>query len=80
MSRKFQKTAGESRIICYPVAVESPHSMGIGERYHGVLCRVFNRASEDHPDINAELFLAAAIKVIYDLARIDGLVPTVLVF
>lgn len=80
MSKELKKTAGESGIICHPVAIESAHFMGVGERYHGVVRRVYNRVAEAHLDLDAELFLDAAIKAINDTAGLDGLIPTLLVF
>eukprot|EP00173_Palmaria_palmata_P003495 Plantae.Rhodophyta-Palmaria_palmata.ctg3674.p2 GENE.Plantae.Rhodophyta-Palmaria_palmata.ctg3674~~Plantae.Rhodophyta-Palmaria_palmata.ctg3674.p2 ORF type:complete len:129 (+),score=16.98 Plantae.Rhodophyta-Palmaria_palmata.ctg3674:1127-1513(+) len=80
MSSKFQKTEGESGIMCHPVVVESAHSIGVGERYHGVVRRVYNRVAADHSNLESDLILAASVKAINDSAGVDGLVPTLLVF
>eukprot|EP00173_Palmaria_palmata_P003493 Plantae.Rhodophyta-Palmaria_palmata.ctg3673.p1 GENE.Plantae.Rhodophyta-Palmaria_palmata.ctg3673~~Plantae.Rhodophyta-Palmaria_palmata.ctg3673.p1 ORF type:complete len:310 (+),score=31.87 Plantae.Rhodophyta-Palmaria_palmata.ctg3673:1047-1976(+) len=80
LSREFQKTAGESGIMCHLVAVESSHSMGVEERYHGVVRRVYDRVAADHPALDSDLILAAPVKAINDYAGVDGLVPTLLVF
>lgn len=80
MSKEFQKTAGESGIVCHPVAVESAYFTGLGERYHGDVRRVYNRVAEDHRDLDSDLILAVAVKAINDTSGIDGLVPTLLCF
>lgn len=55
--------------------------MGVGERYHGVVRRVFNRVSADHADLDDEIILAAAaVKAVNDSVGVDGLDPTLLVF
>lgn len=51
----------ESVIICNLVAVESAHSMGVKERYHGVLRSVYSRFAEDQPALYAEFILAASV-------------------
>lgn len=54
--------------------------MRVGERYHGVVRRIYNRVADAYSALDPDLILAAAVKVINDSARIDGIVPTLLVF
>jgi hypothetical protein len=80
MAQEFQTLAGEMGIRCQPIPVESPHSLGIGERYHGALRRIFERLRVAHPEASSELLLDASVKAANDLMGPDGLVPTLLIF
>lgn len=42
--------------------VESPNSIGVCERYHGPLIRVFNKLREDKPRVEPEVALRLATK------------------
>jgi hypothetical protein len=80
MAQEFQTLAGEMGIRCQPIPVKSPHSLGIGERYHGALRRTFESRRVAHPEASSELLLDASVKAANDLMGPDGLVPTLLVF
>lgn len=60
--------------------VEAHNSVGIVERYHIPLRRVYNILLIELPDITREERLQMAIKSVNDTAGPDGLVPTLLVF
>lgn len=60
--------------------IESSNSMGIGERYHAPLRRIFLKIQHDSPGTDKELILAIANKAMNDTAGPEGLVPTFLVF
>jgi hypothetical protein len=75
---EFQTLAAEMNISCSPVPVESAYSMGIGERYHGPVRRIFDRLQIAHPNEDQDLVLNIAVKACNDTMGIDGLVPTLL--
>lgn len=40
--------------------------MGVGERYHGVLRRIYNRVAAAQPELYPDLILAATVKAAND--------------
>lgn len=60
--------------------VASHNSIGVGERYHGPLRRVFRSIRDAHPSIDPELALRYAVKGINDTSGPEGLVPSLLVY
>ena len=60
--------------------VESSNSMGVGERYHDSLRRIYNRVLASHPGHTKEVILALANKGMNDTLGPEGLVPSLLVF
>jgi hypothetical protein len=80
VAAEFQTLAAEMNISCSPVPVESAHSMGIGERYHGPVRRIFERLRIAHPSVDKDLVLDIAVKACNDTIGVDGLVPTLLLY
>jgi hypothetical protein len=60
--------------------VEAHNSVGIIERYHGPICRVYSIITTEVPDISKDMALQMAFKAINDIAGPDGLVPILLVY
>lgn len=60
--------------------VKAQISLGIGERLHEPLKRIFNSASMDFSQLNAVLLLKIAAKAMTDTIGENGLVPSKLVF
>lgn len=60
--------------------VESHNALGVGERYHSFLRRIFEKVKADSSDIPDEYALALAVKAANDTAGPHGLSPTLLVF
>lgn len=60
--------------------IESHNSIGIGERYHARLRRIFMAVTNQHPKLPKELVLRLAIKALNDTMGPHGLVPSLLVF
>lgn len=60
--------------------VERHNALGVGERYHDYLRKVYNRIYADTPSTRPELALSIAVKVCNDTAGINGLSPTLLIF
>lgn len=79
-SEEFRRTAIEAGVALQFSGVELHNSLGVGERYHSTLRRVYNKVQEDHIRITEETALRMAIKVSDDTAGPTGLVPTLYVF
>ena len=60
--------------------VKAHSSLGIGERLHDPLRRIYRKIIEDHPDVNPREALKIAVKAMNDTIGENGLVPTRLVF
>jgi hypothetical protein len=60
--------------------VESHSSLGIGERYHAPLRRVYQKMEHDFAHFCPSLLLRIATKAINDTIGEHGLVPSLLVF
>ena len=62
------------------VLVEAYNFVGIVKRYHGLVRRAYYIIVIEIKDINRDIALQMAFKAINDLAGLDGLVPTFLVY
>ena len=81
VSTKFKQNARSLLIKVKEVLVEAYNSIGKVERYHAPLRRAFDTIRADLlGDVNPDIILQMAVKAINDLARPNGLVPTLLVF
>lgn len=60
--------------------IELHSSIGVGEKYHGPLRRVFLKVSDEHPTLDPATILRLALKGCYDTLGPNGLVQTLLVF
>lgn len=83
--RQFTSTEWEhlmrsSNIVMHPSGVESHNALGVGERYHSYLRRVYNKVRADTPILSKNISLALAVQATNDTAGPTGLVPTLLVF
>jgi transposase InsO family protein len=75
------KTITESRGITLSISgVEAHNSLGIGERYHGPLRRVYQKIEHEFPHVGPALLLRLSVKAINDTMGTNGLVPSLLVF
>ena len=79
-SREFNQYATAIGTKIKIVPVEAHNSVGIVERYHGPIRRVYMIITAEIPDINREMALQMAFKAINDTAGPDGLIPTLLVY
>jgi transposase InsO family protein len=76
-----RKTLTESRGITLRISgVEAHNSLGIGERYHGSLRRLYQKIEHEFPHVGPALLLRIAVKAINDTMGTNGLVPPLLVF
>ena len=60
--------------------VEAHNSLGIGERLHAPLRRIFRKIKNDFPKISPDILLKLAVKAMNDTNSENGLVPSLLVF
>jgi hypothetical protein len=60
--------------------VERLNSIGPGERDHGPLRTIFQKARYEYPNINPDVSLRLAVKALNDTMNPEGLVPSYLVF
>jgi hypothetical protein len=75
------KTITESRGITLRISgVEAHNSLGIEERYHGQLRRVYKKFEHEFPHVGPALLLRIAVKAINDTMGTNGIVPSLLVF
>ena len=79
-SREFQTYAADADIKLTLSGVESHNSLGVGERYHDYLRKIYKKTRDEHPNISLEYSLKLAVKAMNDTAGSNGLVPTLLVF
>jgi hypothetical protein len=80
VSKEFKTYADTMGIRTKAVPVEAHNSIGMVERYHGPLRRVYQIIHTEVPDLSDEAVLQMSFKAINDTAGPDGLVPTLLVF
>ena len=62
------------------VPVEAYNSVGIVERYHSPVRRVYQIITSKVPSINKDVVLQIAFRAVNDSIGLDGLVPTLLVY
>ena len=79
-SRKWNKLTAEVGVAVEIAGVESSNSMGVGERYHDPLRRIYDKVLASHPGHTKEVILALADKGMKDTLGPEGLVPSLLVF
>jgi hypothetical protein len=80
ISKEFREYATTIGIRTKAVPVEAHNSIGMVERYHGPLRRIYQILRVELPDLSEEATLQMAFKAINDTAGPDGLVPTLLAF
>ena len=59
---------------------ESHNSLGVGERYHEPLKRIYKKLKEEEPDMEPVLRLSIAVHSLNNTASPEGLIPSLLVF
>lgn len=81
VATQLQTAAAEVGMRCVTVGVEAANAMGIGERIHGPIRRIFEKIKSENSEVDDDAFiLHAACKAFNDCNGVDGLVPTLLVF
>jgi hypothetical protein len=80
MSKEFKSYATALGTTTKSVPVEAHNSIGMVERYHGPLRRVYSIINTELPDLGKNKKLQMAFKALNDSIGPDGLVPTLLVY
>ena len=80
MAREFKQYIAKMGIIVKNTQVEAHHSIGMVERYHGLLRRVYSIITIEIPGIKLDLALQMSFKAINNSFGPNRLVPTLLVF
>ncbi len=80
VAREFKQYAGNMGITVKTAPVEAHHSIGMVERYHGPLRRVYAIITAEISGIDPEIALQMAFKALNDSVGPDGLVLILLVF
>lgn len=75
----FRDAAECSRVVVQVSNIEGHYAIGVGERYHAPLQRVYNAARLEDPSLASEPALRLAIKAIKDTMGPNGVVPSLLV-
>lgn len=79
-SKEFKSYAKMADVKLTLSGVESHNSLGVRERYHDYLRKVYTKVRDDLPNIDLEYSLKLAVNTMNDTAEQDGLVLTLLVF
>ena len=79
-AQRWSVRAAAAGIVLKPSGVESHNSLGLGERYHAPLRKIYERVRATVTSIDAETALRLAVKTMNDTMGPDGLVPTLLVY
>jgi hypothetical protein len=79
-SAEWKHLHESNRIILQTNGVESHYSIGLGERMHSPLRRVYKKILMEYPHLHCALILKLAIKATNDTIGIGGVSPSTLVF
>jgi len=60
--------------------VESHNAIGLCERYHPIIRRVYRKVRSDHPTLAPDLILSIAVHAVNSTVGPDGITPSLLVF
>jgi hypothetical protein len=80
VSNEFKQYASVMGVGTKGVLVEAHNSIGMVKRYHGPIRRAYQIIVSEIPELDKDIALQMAFKVINNSAGLDGLVPTLLVF
>jgi transposase InsO family protein len=80
VSPRWKELSNMAGITLRMSGVEAQNSLGIGERMHGPLRRIYNKIRMDYPHIPARTLLKFGVKAMNDTVGENGLVPSLLVF
>lgn len=81
IAEELQAAAAAVGVQCHSAGMEAASAMGIGERIHGPIRRIFEKLSIDHPGLDDDDYiLQATVKAFNDGYGSDGLTSTLLLF
>lgn len=78
VSDELYRASESVGIFLKEAPIESPSSMGIGERFHDPLRRIFFKLQEEHPLIHKDSLLQDSYKAMSDAMGPEGCVSTLL--
>jgi hypothetical protein len=76
----FVQTCAAHEINMRTTGVESHSSLGVGERYHAPLRRIYRKLREENPGVQKEVLLQCTVFPMNFTLGPDGLVPMLLVY
>ena len=79
-SDRWTKLTTDHGIDLRVSGIESHNSLGLGERYHSPLRRIFRKLKHEAPSLDNGLILRLATKAMNDTVGPEGYVPSLLVF
>lgn len=79
-SKKWKEWTESAGINVEISGIKSHNSLGVGERYHAPLQKIFNMIMSEYPFLDPEIALRCALKGINDTMCPEGLFPSYLVF
>jgi hypothetical protein len=79
-SDKWLELHETNGIVLQTSGIESHNSIGLGERMHAPLRRVYNKILMDYPHLRRSMLLKLAIKATNDIIGIAGIAPSMLAF
>lgn len=79
-SKEWRQLSADAGVEIEFSGVESHNALGVGERYHAPLRRIFRKIREDTPSVDPDIALKLATKAMNDSLGPEGLVPSLLAF
>ncbi len=79
-AKYFHISCSRMGVITKESPTQSHNSLGLCGRYHSIIRRIFNKLTEDFPDLERDARLALAVHAIKNTAGPNGLTPTILEF
>lgn len=79
-STEFAQTCAAYGILLRVVPVEAHHLIGVIERHHAILRKVYSKLKSDMPNLSRESLLSMSVRAANDSTGPNGIVPTVRVF
>ena len=80
LSRKFYNNCNSLEIYVKAFPIESSNSLGLGERFHDPLRRIYIKVQEETPQLDDDLKLSLSYKAMNNTLGPEGIVPTLLVY
>ena len=67
-------------VITRSILCESHNSLGVGERYHAPLRKIYKKFKEEQSRLESSVALSIAVNALNNTANPEGLIPSLLVF
>jgi transposase InsO family protein len=79
-SDEFKGLTQQAGITLHHTGVEAHNSLGLLERYHDAIRRVYEKVTRANPTLDPEMALSCAVKAANDITGPNGICPTTLLF